>query len=1229
MKPNPSSQLALQAQGDTHFRSIGNLLQKVVTSAWINGPYVIFPTWPNELGKAPLGANFARQAQTWKTEATIYQLDYGCQKAVVNNITAELDSDFKYLEFSTSNDCTYRVDRPESKALSSSDMLDTGGALWGSHVGANLSSHCQSDVDVVFVSTPWQRERINVSVENPGPYSLSWEMVDGSPKPAQNTSILSHICASEYYQAEIPITISISQFKTVVDFNTTLFSEKRSAISEASLDKLSLRGFGMNKTWENYLSGTLHAAQNSNDTSRKAQFGGVGALLGALYDWNVTDMVQQQDIQEQASKIQGRIFGELIHNSINQENGHVLTTSQGAVIEIQRRIIVLPEIAIALIVIIVLSISLLAYTAWATHLGRRPLHLQQDPATVIATASLIAAKPHPCPNIADLTETTLLDADSELQHNRYLIYPDGTLKEESAQPIVDVQDIGSKELSKPIHNRSRDPSGLQVWALLALLSFLVSLVVAILVLRSLSDSNKLYRTAFVYQATIHAFKSVTFAPFPILPTLLAIGVSLWWDMIYKTFRRLQPLLAMCRRESSIKGSSGLSYQSSYVGWTAAKAAMHRHWLLGFVALGSVACQLLVISMSALFERESDTLLNTMQVDRAIEPRQLPFLHSDTFDDALLAFGRRKLPGRIVANTFSHLQSNWMYSATIQLALDGTEPSWSKDGWSFTPASFRALPDAANSTKIQNVGENVDEHGIFAPSVNITLETSAIRGRLECSPLDEDIANVSSWLETVRFERFSNSTKGPVTNSVGYDLTPNMFTHNSTSPLTHPGRLACCLNSSQSNEQGTVAIGYWSTNNGKYYPHSSAPWPINMTVKWIHGSASPWPADIEFLKDKEALSGYTPNQSSFMFSKVPVLQAMNCEPIIERAEAKITVDFETGNIQSYSITSQPQPAPEAWSDPFVLRQVRSKVDIERKIHYDEVDANVTTSYGVLFMDALLGAADLPQIEGYSTNVGGNILGKRLTDTSEQSGNNVLLETSYMAEDVVIDDTFKIRDRLNGLNMDIMSYAMLKQANGDPEALLNFTTMLSHAQHTFSTFFQHFASMNARPNATFGAYQDIDDNSLEEVLASNKSQRFAESGSGSYFPEFKYEKLNTSRTLDATVTTRIEFLRMNKVATWISIACLAWLISISLAVLILKHSYFSHLLYDVESLAEFLVLVAGSESLLKLVRDNDVKLLQKSKTHMTKLGWFRAPDGAIRWGVEVVGDVGLGAVEWVEK
>jgi hypothetical protein len=82
----------------------------------------------------------------------------------------------------------------------------------------------------------------------------------------------------------------------------------------------------------------------------------------------------------------------------------------------------------------------------------------------------------------------------------------------------------------------------------------------------------------------------------------------------------------------------------------------------------------------------------------------------------------------MAQLHRNLTAHWMYTATNQLALNGSEPAWSKDGWSFVPLDLRNV-----SLLMPGKVDNKDQDDIGQSSrVNVST-TPAIRGRIECSP----------------------------------------------------------------------------------------------------------------------------------------------------------------------------------------------------------------------------------------------------------------------------------------------------------------------------------------------------------------------------------------------------------------------------------------------------------------------------------------------------------------
>jgi hypothetical protein len=255
-----------------------------------------------------------------------------------------------------------------------------------------------------------------------------------------------------------------------------------------------------------------------------------------------------------------------------------------------------------------------------------------------------------------------------------------------------------------------------------------------------------------------------------------------------------------------------------------------------------------------------------------------------------------------------------------------------------------------------------------------------------------------------------------------------------------------------------------------------------------------------------------------------------------------------------------------------------------------------SYGVLFLSALLGASDLKGIR----------------------------EDDYYTNENLDDTTFNIRDTANGLNLDLMSYSMYKLGGENSRALLNATTLSTLAQSTFQTFFQHYVGHSVDAEHPYGAYQSIGDTSLDSILTKKVDEYYQYSD---WKPRTSYPKTNTSRVMNGTISTRIETLHVNSTAYWLSVAMLAWLFVTTLVIISRQRSYLKPLIRNVDSIADVLVLVAGSDGLLKLLRERDFGSL-KGEQIATRLGWFRGRDGKIRWGVEVVEDVGLGVVEWVD-
>lgn len=311
----------------------------------------------------------------------------------------------------------------------------------------------------------------------------------------------------------------------------------------------------------------------------------------------------------------------------------------------------------------------------------------------------------------------------------------------------------------------------------------------------------------------------------------------------------------------------------------------------------------------------------------------------------------------------------------------------------------------------------------------------------------------------------------------------------------------------------------------------------------------------------------------LYEDIPKIQAARCQPVIESAQASVLVDPQTGMVHSYTIDSPTKQIDSAWANVFL--------GSERVNRNYSGPLNITTSLGVLFLDGILGSAD--RRTGY--------------------GNS--------GQENLDDNAFVILDRERGINIDLMTSSMYAMANKDPDALLNYTTLVNYADRTIETFFQHFVNSGFSLKNGGYAYQAIDKpgQDLNNPVTLNRTASVLDGNHG----------------IAATTSHRTRVLHMDNVATYLSISILVWLIGTTIIIMCLQRRYFNSMIRDVHLIADMLVLIAGSDNLLELVQEKGITL-KRNREIKAMLGWFKDRSGEVRWGVEVVG--GRNAVEWVD-
>jgi hypothetical protein len=188
-----------------------------------------------------------------------------------------------------------------------------------------------------------------------------------------------------------------------------------------------------------------------------------------------------------------------------------------------------------------------------------------------------------------------------------------------------------------------------------------------------------------------------------------------------------------------------------------------------------------------------------------------------------------------------------------------------------------------------------------------------------------------------------------------------------------------------------------------------------------------------------------------------------------------------------------------------------------------------------------------------------------------------------------------------------------ADRNTSALLTNTTRYSElVDQTFRTFFAHFVAGDAG-SISRRAYQKVGDKMPD---LGRKVVYDTESGLLKQEDPETYPSRSTDITVDAQLNRRVQLLKMNPAATWISLSILITLVLITIVVLFFHRRFLSPLYRNVDCMADIMLLIAGSDHLLALVKERGIEALREDENLLVRLGWFRSENGQLRWGIEVL-------------
>ncbi|KAI4723658.1 hypothetical protein E4T48_00056 [Aureobasidium sp. EXF-10727] len=1182
-KASPADSLAwpLDSMDLTMFRTISGGILKQPTSAWLSAEYAVLPVWPQYLNDVPLGStlNVSTSPEQWTLQTTVYKTELDCipmtstaeYNVTVNQTYAFTDGPENYvvnmtrLQLKSDDGCAITIaDTPGATMLVDNvPWLSEGGGWWSS--GPNYNS------SILFGFS-----NSTGTCDNRSMFFV---------KSTNSTQLQAHLCRMQYFSADIPITVMLDQTSTQITLDPKEYSQNKRPLDQTKYRTSQLEDAFLSPNWSTKF---LSASE--------AHYAGPLLAIAASpgYNNNPEAMIQSTDMVQRASEMYQQFFGEMLllelenrldRRSINSASGRITTT--------EARIVVDFGVGITLGALLLISTCSIVAVAYYSNLSRRCLNLYQDPGQIAIAASLIVADTKAKSAFAGSGQFSKKELGQRLANSQFSICR-GTLF-----AVSNEDDLEHRDELQPVDSASQSenptPAILRSWMCPPLLIFLLALLACIATLYQISRTSGVHQAPFVYEFKTQIFNTAaTLAPYSILPTLLAVGVKLWIAAVGDTLKRLQPYITMAKAPTLVADSVLVEYLNTPTALVTLKAVKHSHWILALAGLGALATELFTVSISALWTLEIKNLDRSISISRQFEMRQVPRIdeytlpyHAPDYADVQRYY--------VLSSIYSSSLQSWLYSATLELTQQASTPSWSKDTWSFVPIDTRNL--SFNDASIKGISA-----AALSQAQNMTLETLAVRARLDCRP-QTYVTNTSSWVEEINFKNRTmwNVTNKPPNLDHGYILKGPANMGSGSEYLT------CCGNQTNGTF-GTAAVGYWSNLD---YSDSSInsedeTWSydqMSMTSKWIVGR----PLDMLY----QPYPNTTSNPALWIWLEKPQIAAITCTTIIEKANASIEFATDTGVVYDYKILDLPVNATEAWLDKYISHN--TSIDYSGDMTYvndpkhpglqTSLRKNITTSWGYIFLDSVINSG---RAEDVSTT-----------------------EWEPTKPENLADRAFNFRIR--GLNADFMSYSMLQLANNSKEVLLDTDTLISLANKTFGVFFKHFASENVTTSLGGNVYQPIGAKLPWSLgfVTNNTMYATASDTPTAYQGALGIENTTapTPRSTTAILHIPVEQLVMSPTAVTLCLSLLAFLIPAIAVIFVANRDTVKKLPRDVDTLASTLAFVHGSEKLLTWVQTRSEK--QKpwytgwisrggragTTAQKATMGSFQSADGTQLWGVEL--------------
>jgi hypothetical protein len=570
-------------------------------------------------------------------------------------------------------------------------ILGAGGLTpWSRTFIYNLSNQCRGR-DLIFLTPPWSLKEFPL-LRN-GTADLSFQQ-----QYWENFTVQAEVCTPTIYEARVPVTALIDAAGAHATFDLLEFTRHRRPMSIGSLDNSRLDNLTFGEAWRLYTAMPSDVIVVNNPRGASG-LESVSTLLSQAFK-NNTDMLGNSNLMVEASKrLRARFLHELLSSSIVDAVAPSMEDVVGKRIVVERRIMVIQAVATTLAMLLLLIAWYSILTSRFASTDRRPLHLRNDPATVVGTTYMIESGSSFVSTLRS-SVTNNRDTFKDYLDSKSYTLDNGTIVDpiiHSEDKVFSSTDTSNLRMKRPewlrffgstkVPPEDWRPHLLHKRWLVVFIAALGAVTTTVLVLHTYAIDQKLFRTVFVRQMNLGLFKT-SLSPQSVVATLVAVLISLCWDSIDKPMRTLQPYLEMSRKPLHAAQSVSLSYQFTLWIGTIVKAARRGHWLLVLVAAGTTLSQILVISMAALFDRQA--VLHTQSLQETGKRIAQPTMHRHVPFGFCCGWNFR--PFFLYEGLLATSQIVWLNNALDEIISGTQTPQWTRDEWIFTPVDMDNLSE---------------------------------------------------------------------------------------------------------------------------------------------------------------------------------------------------------------------------------------------------------------------------------------------------------------------------------------------------------------------------------------------------------------------------------------------------------------------------------------------------------------------------------------------------------